>query len=67
MTIGWRPMVTLEVVARRLDLRFVPAVDPGALEDLLHLGVEDRGVGVDTAVDAVGFDQGLQVHAKVLS
>ena len=42
------------------------AVDPDALPDLLHLQVEDLLVGVDRLVDAVGFDEGVQVHHRLL-
>jgi hypothetical protein len=33
----------------------VSAVDPDALVDALHLELEERGVGVDLAPDAVGL------------
>jgi hypothetical protein len=55
------------VVTSRGHLRLVAAINPGALPDLFHLGIEDRLVGVNALVHAVGFDELLHVHASLLS
>ena len=45
------------IIARRLDLRFVPAIDPHLLEDLLDLPIEDFLIRVDGAVNAIRLNQ----------
>src|SRR6202035_5030850 len=42
-----------DVVVVLRDLALVPEIDPDRAEDVGHLGLEDRGIGVDQAVDAV--------------
>jgi hypothetical protein len=54
------------VVADVRHLRRVAAVDPGLLPDVRHLELEEGGVGVDAAVDAVGFDERGRVHGTGL-
>ena len=39
------------------DLAFVREIDPGAAEDMRHLRVEDRRVGVDQPMHAVFLHQ----------
>jgi len=39
------------------DLALVREIDPHRAEDVGHLGLEDRGIGIDQAVDAVLLDQ----------
>src|SRR4029077_12061936 len=46
-----------EIVAGLFDLALVPDIDPGGVEDALHLDVEDGGVGVVPTVHATGRDQ----------
>jgi hypothetical protein len=38
---------------------------PGALEDPLHLGFENRGVGVDEAMDPIVFHQLVYVNCAL--
>jgi hypothetical protein len=58
---GLRADRLLHEVAGRRDLAHVPDVDPGPVPDALELGGEDRRVGVERAVDAVGTDQRVEV------
>jgi pyrimidine-nucleoside phosphorylase len=50
-----------DVVARPRDLARVAHEDPPAVEDPLHLVLEDRGIGVERGVDAIVLDQVLVV------
>ncbi len=45
------------VVALLGDLAIVPEIDPGAIEDPLHLERKDLGVGVDRAMHGIPPDQ----------
>ena len=46
-------------IARLAKLAFMGHEDPGAPEYTFHLQFEDVGIGVDTAMDTAGFDQGF--------
>jgi hypothetical protein len=46
-----------EIVAGVFDLALVADIDPGGLEDPLHLQFEDGGIGIEPTVHATGPDQ----------
>ncbi len=50
-----------DVVVNIGNLAFVRQVDPGAAEDMSHLGVEDRSIRVEQMMDAVFLDQFVPV------
>ena len=50
-----QPRGDVVVVVR--DLALVPDIDPDRAEDVGHLGLEDRRIGVDQAMDAILLDQ----------
>ena len=58
-----------EVIARVSHLALVPEHQPRAAEDALQLELEDRRVGVQRAVHAVGLHQHRELlvggHAKI--
>jgi hypothetical protein len=43
-----------EIVARLFDLALVADIDPGGVEDAIHLQCEDRRIGVEPAMHAAG-------------
>ena len=53
------------VVARRLDLRFMTAVNPGTFPDFLHFGIKDHLVGINVFMHTIGFNELLYVHCSV--
>jgi hypothetical protein len=63
------PHTRREEIARVPHLALVAEDQPRAAEDPVELQLEQHGIGVDGAVDAVGLDQtldGLNVHGSVL-
>jgi len=54
-----------EIVAGLFDLALVPDVNPGGVEDALHLELEDGGIGVDATVHATGCDQARKLGVDV--
>ena len=45
-----------EIVAGLPDLALVPDIDPGGVEDALHLEVEDGRIGIEFPAHATGRD-----------
>jgi hypothetical protein len=50
-----------DVVVVLRDLALVPEIDPYRAEDIGHLGLEDRRVGIDQPVDAIFLDEFVPV------
>jgi hypothetical protein len=66
---GLTPHASREEVTRPGDLALVAEDEPRAPEDAIQLEIEQRGIGVDRAMDTVGLDQlldGLNPHGSVL-
>jgi len=51
-----------DVIVYRGKLAFMGQIDPGAAEDVSHLGIEDRGVGVEQLMNAVFLNQFVPVE-----
>ena len=47
------------------DLAFMPEIDPDRAEDLRHLGLEDRRIGIDQPMDTVLLDELVEIVAIV--
>src|SRR5262249_37779188 len=52
-------------IARVLHLAFMADIDPGALEDALHLERENRWIGIKIAMHAVRLDE-LREHRRAV-
>src|SRR5215471_5437359 len=55
------------VVADIRHLALVPDIRPDLVEDALHLELEYRWIGVNAAVDAIGFHRPAQIQTAVKS
>ncbi len=53
------------IVARLRHLRFMPAIDPDLVEDVVHLHREDGGVAVERMMDAVRLDKTRKVGGAI--
>ena len=61
---GPQPHVRRQEIVGVGHLALVGQINPGAAEHLGHLGIEDRGVGVDGAMDPVGLDQSAKIGRR---
>ena len=66
---GLAPHARREEIAGAPHLALVTKDQPRAGKDPVHLELEQRGIGIDRTMNAVGLDQrldGLDVHGSVL-
>src|SRR5215470_6082946 len=60
---GLRRQLGAEIVALIFDLAFMADVYPGAAKDAFKLKIEDRGIGIQPAMNAGGLHEAGQVIA----